>query len=221
MAMKKKFLGLAMAAAIALPASSAYAANSYTPVGGNSGDELTHTIDMQGSVHTADGAVAAGKIEVELPTAMAFTVNKKGELAGAQYKVTNRSQEKIQVVAENFRVSQQGIEIQTKQAIADDRAQTQNDSKSYDRSNVALQLQGNMDVTPGVKELDLATILNNPSASKAICNVDAGKEETINLVGQAGNKTTSGENEVDKKGATGQFTLVFKINSGNNIKDSN
>ena len=43
MAMKKKFLGLAMAAMVALPASSAYAANNNT-LTGNLNDTLTQEV---------------------------------------------------------------------------------------------------------------------------------------------------------------------------------
>ena len=54
MAMKKKFLGLAMAAAIALPASSAYAANN--TLTGNSNDKLKQSVTVTGVVNKNDNA---------------------------------------------------------------------------------------------------------------------------------------------------------------------
>ena len=82
MAMKKKFLGLAMAAAIALPATSAYAA----PVVIEDATKGTKTLQMDinetsdvtvpvtGSVTDKNGNLPQ-RIEVVLPSKMAFTVD--------------------------------------------------------------------------------------------------------------------------------------------------
>ena len=91
MAMKKKFLGLAMAAAIALPASSAYAANNDTTLIFDDTDSRNHQVKVTGSITKDDGAAPAGKIQVELPTTMSFTVNQNGNFKSADYIVNNKS----------------------------------------------------------------------------------------------------------------------------------
>ena len=78
MAMKKKFLGLAMAAMVALPATSVYANTTKEGYGTVEFDDKrthSHSVKVTGEVKTADGTAAAGKITVELPTAMAFMVD--------------------------------------------------------------------------------------------------------------------------------------------------
>ena len=101
MAMKKKFLGLAMAAAIALPASSAYAANN--TLTGNLNDTLTQDVKVSGSVKNNQGVAPAGKIEVELPTTMSFTVDQAGTFQGVNYQVKNNSAVPISVAVSDFR----------------------------------------------------------------------------------------------------------------------
>ncbi|MFN8605392.1 MAG: hypothetical protein U0Z74_04955 [Romboutsia timonensis] len=70
MAMKKKFLGLALATMVALPATTAFAA---TPEGYKSiemGETETQQVQIPvtGSIKNKDGSAPAGRIEVELPT---------------------------------------------------------------------------------------------------------------------------------------------------------
>ena len=62
MAIKKKFLCLAMAAAIALPASSAYAANN--TLTGNSNDKLKQSVTVTGVVNKNDNASPNGTLTV-------------------------------------------------------------------------------------------------------------------------------------------------------------
>ena len=68
MAMKKKFLGLAMAAMVALPATSVYAwdKNGDT-LSGNESDVMTQDVTVTGEVKSNQGTVAEGRLEVVLP----------------------------------------------------------------------------------------------------------------------------------------------------------
>ena len=101
MAMKKKFLGLALAAAVALPATGVYA----DTIGGNQNDTFTHNVTVTGTVSNKDGIAPEGKIEVELPTSMTFRVDQDGTFEGSDFKVQNRSSVGIDVFVDEFRTN--------------------------------------------------------------------------------------------------------------------
>ena len=207
MAMKKKFLALAMAAAVALPAGSVYA-NTTQTVEGTETKGATATVPVVGSVDKADGSAAAGKIMVELPTQMTFGVDKEGNVSSTSYNVENKSSCGIDVSVETFSQTDGTIELKTEDELAD--------RESLDRSNVALTLSGN--VGGVTKKIDLGKIAkNDPSViDKKVLNVSAGSTGSMALNGIAGTGEADGSSEgspagVDKDGATGNFTLVFKI----------
>ena len=199
MAMKKKFLGLAMAAMVALPASSAYAANN--TLTGNLNDTLTQDVKVSGSVKNNQGVAPAGKIEVELPTTMSFTVDQAGTLQGVNYQVKNNSAVPISVAVSDFRETNNdpnnGIVLQ-KHGV---------DMSNLPRNNVKLALVGNnghIDLADSVAISQKPVILNvDPNASTG----------TTQLLGDAG-KDTSSTNQskpVETKGVDEEFTLVFEI----------
>ena len=97
MAMKKKFLGLAMAAMVALPAA-AYADTFQW----NEGDTKDVEVTVSGSVKSSTGIAPQGKLEVELPVSMDFSVDQNGTFTGTSYNVTNRSQSNVAVSVANF-----------------------------------------------------------------------------------------------------------------------
>ena len=194
MAMKKKFLGLAMAAMVALPASSAYAAPNVI-MGEN--DTQTHSVTVSGAVRKSDGSLPAGRIEVELPTAMAFTVHENSSLTSPMYNVKNTGSVKVQVEVANFQQTGGGITVKKKADFNQD---------SLDRSNIYLELNGNVDGRSESIDLgDLAAARN-----KKILTVEPGTDGVINLTGAAGTNKDSGST-VEQNGATGEFSLIFKI----------
>ena len=97
MAMKKKFLGLAMAAMVALPAA-AYADTFQWNEGATKDVDVT----VSGSVKSSTGIAPQGKLEVELPVSMEFSVDQNGTFTGTSYNVTNKSQSNIGVSVANF-----------------------------------------------------------------------------------------------------------------------
>nr|WP_317331064.1 hypothetical protein [uncultured Romboutsia sp.] len=207
MAMKKKFLGLAMAAMIALPASSVYA-NSYTTIQGDDTKVYNQNVAVTGSVSRANGTAAAGKIEVELPTAMTFAVDKDSRFTGATYNVDNKSGCGIDVSVEQFTTTRQGITVKKESEI----------NENVDRSNVSLALQGS--VGGQATKVDLASVADGTVQNKKVLNVGAGSQGAITLSGTAGtkevkNNDTQEPEGVDKDGATGEFTLVFSIQKDN------
>ena len=147
MAMKKKFLGLALAAAVALPATGVYAD---TTIGGNQNDTFTHNVTVSGTVANKEGIAPEGKIEVELPTAMTFRVDQDGNFKGSDFKVQNKSKVGIDVFVDEFRTNAGGnITVKKKEEL--ERGKT-----TLNRSNVYLELTGNVG---GEKQtIDLAKV---------------------------------------------------------------
>ena len=87
MAMKKKFLGLALAA------TSVYAANDTQSIEMGKNDTKNVTVPVSGTIRNKQGQAPEGRIEVELPTKMAFTVDQDGNLPSTTYTVQNKSQD--------------------------------------------------------------------------------------------------------------------------------
>lgn len=209
MAMKKKFLGLALATMVAMPATGVYAAgntgNTQT-ITGNETSTLTHTIPVTGSVTKSDGTAAAGQITVELPTSMAFAVNENGEFSGATYNVSNQSGCGIDIFVSQFAVTKSGITLKTEDEL------TSEQRSNFDRSNVSLVLKGS-DTDGSQTKVDLAKIANGDTteeSAKKVLNIGVGTQGSMALTGTAGTKKISDSN-VDQNGATGEFNLVFSI----------
>ena len=197
MAMKKKFLGLAMAAAIALPASSAYAANN--TLTGNVNDTLTQQVKVSGSVKNKQGAAPVGKIEVELPTTMSFTVDQAGTFQGVNYEVKNNSSVGISVAVSDFRETnndpKNGIVLK----------QHSEDMSQLPRNNVKLALVGN---NGHIDLADKSAISNKTPILNVAPNATTG---TIQLLGDAGKNTLDQSSKVETDGVDEEFTLVFEI----------
>ena len=207
MAMKKKFLGLALATMVAMPATGVYAAGNTQTITGKDTSTLTHTIPVTGSVTKSDGTAAAGQITVELPTAMAFAVNENGEFSGATYDVSNQSGCGIDIFVSQFAETKSGITLKT-----EDDLSTPEKRVNFDRSNVSLVLKGS-DSDGSQKNVDLAKIANGTTtdeSAKKVLNIGSGSQGSMALTGTAGTKKTSDSN-VDQNGATGEFNLVFSI----------
>lgn len=198
MAMKKKFLGLAMAAAIALPASSVYANN--TTITMDETDTRTHNVQVSGTVTNKKGTVPAGKIQVELPTTMSFSVDQNGKFTGCDFEVSNKSNIPVNVSVTEFKPSNGNITLEQKSFTKADK----------DRSHVSLVLNGR--VKGADTDVDLSDIATSGTETE-ILDVAANGTGLIKLTGEAGTKDI-GDTGVDKDGASGDFTLIFKIKKG-------
>ena len=201
MAMKKKFLGLAMAAMVALPAA-AYA----DTVQWNEGDTKDVEVTVSGSVKSNTGIAPQGKLEVELPVSMDFSVDKNGTFTGTSYNVTNRSQSKVAVSVANFteQNKQGGI------TILPTSAQSTIDEKG--RDNVIMALIGDNN-----QYIDLGNFNKATDSVKELLVVDENNGVgTIHLNGVAGKAaiTTNG-NVSDTTGVAETFKLVFQIKKKN------
>lgn len=205
MSMKKKFLALALAGAVAMPV----VASASTNTQGVSGlDSQTHYADVNinGTVNTKAGAAADGRIEVILPTDMSFTVDKDGRFISANnYNITNNSKCSINVAVTEFK------EADTNSGIFVLNYDTVNAARTdYDRATVGLKLTG--DSNSSVNLVDGAI-----SAGTLFTNLQGGgTTKSIDFSGVAGTATaataTNSKNTgVDTNGANETFKVKFKI----------
>lgn len=203
MAMKKKFLGLAMAAMVALPA----AAYADTTVQWNEGETKDVNVTVSGSVKNNTGIAPQGKLEVELPVSMDFSVDQNGTFTGTSYNVTNRSQSKIAVSVANF------TENNAKGGINLVPVSEKGSIDEKGRDNVIMALVGDNN-----EYIDLGAFNKSADSTKELLVV-AGNNGvgTIELTGKAGKKpigTLSAQQDsavTDDTGVAETFKLVFQI----------
>ena len=201
MTMKKRFLGLALAAAVALPATSAYAADK--TITGNDTATLEHNVTVSGSVTRADGTAAQGKITVELPTTMTFGVDQSSNFTGCEFNVKNKSSVGVDVLVSELRNANNAITVKSKSELT-------SNLSNFDRSNVYLELSGS--VGGQATTVDLSTA--NGISDQKVLNVGANSSGLITLNGGAGTKKYEDNlkaGTVNENGASGEFTLVFKV----------
>lgn len=223
MAMKKKFLGLAMAAMVAIPATGVYATGTasnnvnYQKVEGQTPDaqEVGSTISVNGEVLKGDNT--SGKIQVEIPTAMAFTVDKDSNITGPEYEVRNLGSDNIDIFVTSFindNTSAKGnnLTIHPEDEITNANNTSTPENKKLDRSHVSLKLHGYAD--DAATAVDLGKINRGDKSGNKVATVapDKNVPQIIKLTGTAGNKADA--DGIDKNGTSGDFKLSFKISKG-------
>lgn len=158
-------------------------------------ETLTQNVKVTGTVRKKDGSAPDGKIEVELPTTMSFSVDQKGNFSAGEFKVTNHSSTDIQVSVLGFMdlTPNSGISVKP----------IGEEMSNLDRSNLNLALLGNTGY------VDLGSKIDS---EKVILEVLPSGSGFISLLGQSGKSI--GEN-VDANGANDQFNLVFNIKKKN------
>lgn len=199
MAMKKKFLGLAMAAMVALPAA-AYADTTFQ---WNEGQPQNVDVTVNGSVNSNTGIAPQGKLEVELPVSMDFSVDKNGTFTGTSYSVTNRSQHDVAVSVADFTETnkQGGIRL-----LGTNDLSTLNTSGK--RNDVIMALVGDNN-----KHVDLGAFDKAAASQKELLVVPKNNGVgTIQLEGIAGKQPIDSNGDVsDTTGVAETFELVFQI----------
>ena len=206
MAMKKKFLGLAMAAMVAMPATSVYAFNANgDTLTGNDTETMTQNVTVTGEVKSNQGTVAAGRLEVLLPTSMAFSVDQEGNFTNVDYSVTNNSPCAITVGVQQFSETNtkpdEGIVLKNKDE----------DMSTLARNNVQMALVGDNGSGTTKRYVDLgAADTQNLAQPQDILDVPSNQTKVIQLLGNAG-KNKEADSEKVKKGTTETFTVVFAV----------
>lgn len=199
MAMKKKFLGLAMAAMVALPA----AAYADTTVRWDEGGTKDVEVTVSGSVKSSTGIAPQGKLEVELPVSMDFSVDQNGTFSGTSYKVTNRSQHDVAVSVADFKETntQGGIKLLGK-------SQLSYLNSTGKRNEVIMALVGDGNV-----HVDLGDFNKTTDSQKKLLVVPKNNGVgTIRLEGIAGTgEMETVDNVSNDTGVAEKFELVFQI----------
>ena len=198
MAMKKKFLGLAMAAMVALPAA-AYADTAQW----NEGETKDVNVTVSGSVKSNTGIAPQGKLEVELPVSMEFSVDKNGTFKGTSYNVTNRSQHDVAVSVADFKETntQGGIKLLGTSKLSDL-------NSTGKRNEVIMALVGDGNV-----HVDLGAFNKTTDSQKKLLVVPKNNGVgTIRLEGIAGTREMDTvDNVSNDTGVAEKFELVFQI----------
>lgn len=206
MAMKKKFLGLAMAAMVAMPATSVYAFNANgDTLTGNDTETMTQDVTVTGEVKSNQGTVAQGRLEVILPTSLAFSVDQEGNFTNVNYSVTNNSQCAVTVGVQQFsetnKKDDEGIVLKDKNE----------DMSQLARNNVQMALVGDNGSGATKRYVDLgAADTQNLAQPQDILDVPSNQTKVIQLLGNAG-KNKSADSTKVQNGTTETFTVVFAV----------
>lgn len=205
MAMKKKFLGLALAAAVALPATSVYAAGENNIINGVDTQTYTQNVTVTGEVKSNQGTVAAGRLEVLLPTSLAFSVDQEGNFTNVDYSVTNNSPCAITVGVQQF--SETNTKTDEGIVLKDERT----NMSDLPRNNVQMALVGDNNGGTGSRRyVDLgASETQNLTQVKEILDVPSNQTKAIQLLGAAGKN--KGADSTIQNGTTETFTVVFAV----------
>ena len=159
-------------------------------ISGNDTETLDFNVIVTGNITKADGTAASGKIQVEVPTSLSFSIDQKGNFNGTVFNIKNSSESEISVSVGQFKETKvdSGITV---------RPLTE-DLTSMDRSNIHLYLQGDTIIDLG----------GNISEDKELVAIPASDSKSVQLLGNSGKADGS---EVDANGASEEFNLVFKI----------
>lgn len=200
MSMKKKFLALALAGAVAMPVV-ANASNNTGIITGTDSAPRTGQVNITGTVNTSQGTAAAGQISVELPTNMGFVVHADGRLETANsgsYTVTNKGQNPVKLDITNFTDTNPNSGI-TVHSSADFST-----GSGKNRADVKLTLRGNQ------SDIDLGSFIKGTTTEATVFDRIEGNNATANMTLQGVAGTTS-NSTVDNNGANDTFVATFKV----------
>lgn len=206
MAMKKRFLGLAMAAMVAMPATSVHAFNANgDTLTGNETETMTQNVTVTGEVKSNQGTVAQGRLEVVLPTSMAFSVDQNSNFTNVDYSVTNNSPCDITVGVQQFSETNtktdEGIVLKDKDT----------DMSTLARNNVQMALVGDNGSGSTRRYVDLgAASTQSLTQPTEILDVPSNQTKVIQLLGNAGKDKSQDSTKV-QNGTTETFTVVFEV----------
>lgn len=210
--MKKKLLSLVLAGAMVASTSvSAFAATDDKDITvENKG--TSHEIEVTGNVADTNDQTLPGTITVTVPTTMAFTINKDGNIDGGDITIRNKSTENVEVVAKEFidATPESGIIVKKSDELT---GVTNEDNKRY----VSLNLEGQKSVgLISAKEKTGLVNLSNGKEYETTENPSLGTispkgDLSLRLTGVAKNNDTNGRYEAPNKPVNNRFTLKLKI----------
>ena len=172
------------------------------------GEEKTHQIQITGSIADYNGNFPPSTIQVVVPTAANFTVNKNGDFINSIINITNNGNESIDIVVQRFiDVSGSvGINVQGKDVIDGI------DGNNLSRSNVSLNINGDRGTAYLGSDNSKSGVYSDPNLSN---NTNDGILVSTIYGGSTGKLTLNGEaskgSEVIDNPIQDRFTLILKI----------
>lgn len=208
--MKKKLLSLVLAGAmLATTSVSAFAEDREVTVGSNGAEQ---PVDITGNVANDSNQILPGTITVTVPTTMAFTINKDGNIEDGEITIRNKSTESVEVVAKEFTDSKPTSGIIVKKADELEDVENTNENRY-----VSLTLEGEKSV--GLISAKAKTGLVNLStnqeydtdANPSLGTITPKGDLTLRLKGVAKTNEESGRYEAPNNPVNNRFTLKLKI----------
>ena len=217
--MKKKLLSLVLAGAmVATTSVSAFAEDSTYDI--NSTTEQNHKVTITGEVANRNNETLPGTITVTVPTTMAFTVDRDGNVSGGKIAVVNKSKESVEVVAKEFSDSTPNNKIVlVKESELDTKIVDGNgDGNTYvsldlvgDTNTVGLVSQKGSGKTGFVKKDSSGTEIGE-NEKTTLGNAVSGSDLELRLEGKAKHSDTSAHAyQAPQTAMNDTFSLTLKI----------
>lgn len=167
--------------------------------------EITHEVKITGDIANDEGEFKPGTIQVVVPTAANFTVNKDGNFINSIINITNNGNQSIDVVVQRFIDvnGSLGINVQGKDVI---------DRNNLSRSNISLNINGDRGTAYLGSDNSKSGVYSDPNLSN---NTSDGILVSTIYGGSTGKLTLNGEaskgSEVIDNPIQDRFTLILKI----------
>lgn len=209
--MKKKLLSLVLAGAmLATTSVSAFAEDREEVIVGSNGAE--QPVDITGNVANDSNQILPGTITVTVPTTMAFTINKDGNIEDGEITIRNKSTESVEVVAKEFTDSKPKSGIIVKKA-----GELATVTNTNENRYVSLTLEGEESVgLISAKEKTGLVNLNtneeyDTDANPSLGTITPKGNLTLRLTGVAKTNAETGRYEAPNNPVNNRFTLKLKI----------
>ena len=169
------------------------------------GEEKTHQIQITGSIADYNGNFLPSTIQVVVPTAANFTVNKDGNFINSSINITNNGNESIDIVVQQFIDvnGSLGINVQGKDVI---------DGNNLSRSNVSLNINGDRGTAYLGSDNSKSGVYSDPNLSNntndgiLVSTIYGGSTGKLTLNGEASKGSEAIDNPIQDR-----FTLILKI----------
>lgn len=169
------------------------------------GEEKTHQIQITGSIADYNGNFPPSTIQVVVPTAANFTVNRDGNFVGSIINITNNGNESIDIVVQRFIDvnGSVGINVQGKNVI---------DENNLSRSNISLNINGNRGTAYLGSDNSKSGVYSDPNLSNntndgiLVSTIYGGSTGKLTLNGEASKGSETIDNPIQDR-----FTLILKI----------
>lgn len=174
------------------------------------GEEKTHKIQITGSIADYNGNFPPSTIQVVVPTAANFTVNKDGNFINSIINITNNGDESIDIVVQRFiDVSGSvGINVQGKDVI---------NKNNLSRSNISLNINGDRGTAYLGSDNSKSGVYSDPNLSNntndgiLVSTIYGGSTGKLILNGEASKGSEDIDNPIQDR-----FTLILKIKKSEN-----